>query len=604
VGDVQGERKYAVGPNSVHPKGGVYKVVSYNPVAELSSQELSKALGEWIIPEKEYTRVEACARAEHLEGDLDINALIPAGMSRQGDEYYGPHPVHGSDNGHNFWVKPAEGSWHCFRHSTGGGAWSLLAVLEGIIRCEDAVPGGLRGDLFKQTRAKAIERGLVKVPNFTKVEEGTEKPDMDAVLTFLKHKYVFKSLRDTDELFLYDAQDGIYVSGESQIKGEVEELLGSKCNTHFVKEVLDHFIRANYCDRDTFNVFTGQIPVENGLLDLVTRILEEYSPEKPWTFKLNTAYAKGADCPKFKAYLMQAQPTEDNQKLLQEYGGYIIYIGFPFHVFIVFYGQGRNGKGVFARTMEGILGKANCKGIPLEALDGSNRFQMANLWGKLLNTSSEPAHKRYFTTETFKRLTGGDMISAEKKGIQKTLDFTYQGKFIIMGNSFPRVLDNTDSFWLRMLILPWTEQFTLEKGNQIQDIEQTWLTDPEERSGILNWQLDGLDRLLEKKRFSTSKSIEETKQEFRKISDPITAFLTDECQFTGEETRKTIYSAYKDYCRSIGAIPEGPRVLAAQIEKQPGVKEGWIRVGDKSERTWRGLSLKTEIPPNSGGLLA
>jgi putative DNA primase/helicase len=254
--------------------------------------------------------------------------------------------------------------------------------------------------------------------------------------------------------------------------------------------------------------------------------------------------------------------------------------------------------------MEGILGKANCKGIPLEALDGSNRFQMANLWGKLLNTSSEPAHKRYFTTETFKRLTGGDMISAEKKGIQKTLDFTYQGKFIIMGNSFPRVLDNTDSFLLRMLILPWTEQFTLEKGNQIQDIEQTWLTDPEERSGILNWQLDGLDRLLEKKRFSTSKSIEETKQEFRKISDPITAFLTDECQFTGEETRKTIYSAYKDYCRSIGAIPEGPRVLAAQIEKQPGVKEGWIRVGDKSERTWRGLSLKTEIPPNSGGLLA
>jgi hypothetical protein len=35
-----------------------------------------------------------------------------------------------------------------------------------------------------------------------------------------------------------------------------------------------------------------------------------------------------------------------------------------------------------------------------------------------------------------------------------------------------------------------------EKEDRIPNLENTWLRDPKERSKILNWMLEGLDRLL------------------------------------------------------------------------------------------------------------
>ena len=59
--------------------------------------------------------------------------------------------MHGSTNNNNFVVHPEKNVWHCFRCQTGGGALSLIAVLEGVIQCNEAVAGGLRGDKFTET---------------------------------------------------------------------------------------------------------------------------------------------------------------------------------------------------------------------------------------------------------------------------------------------------------------------------------------------------------------------------------------------------------------------------------------------------------------------
>lgn len=59
------------------------------------------------------------------------------------DDWQGPHPKHGGTStkdakSTNFNVDPSEGVWHCFAHGTGGGALSLIAVLEGIVSCRNA----------------------------------------------------------------------------------------------------------------------------------------------------------------------------------------------------------------------------------------------------------------------------------------------------------------------------------------------------------------------------------------------------------------------------------------------------------------------------------
>jgi hypothetical protein len=176
VGEVQGPGKMVLGPGSVHPNGKVYKIVNDRPLAQVTREQLVEALKPWVIPDKEIDLAEALARQERKQSniDLDILQVVPlAGLHKQGDEYYGSHPVHGSDTGHNFWVNPSKNCWHCFRHKTGGGPLLWLAVEEGIIRCEDAGPGVLRGEVFKRVFKVAIEKGYIKEPR--RMEE-TEKP--------------------------------------------------------------------------------------------------------------------------------------------------------------------------------------------------------------------------------------------------------------------------------------------------------------------------------------------------------------------------------------------------------------------------------------------
>jgi len=59
------------------------------------------------------------------------------------DDWQGPHPKHGGTStadakSSNFNVEPGDGVWHCFAHGSGGGSLSLVAVLEGVVSCQDA----------------------------------------------------------------------------------------------------------------------------------------------------------------------------------------------------------------------------------------------------------------------------------------------------------------------------------------------------------------------------------------------------------------------------------------------------------------------------------
>jgi len=182
VGDVQGKGKMVVGPGSFHPCGLQYRIIRDLPIAKVSEDEIRQALKEWIVPE---APIEDSVKRSRREVDLlNINILDVvslAGMRRQGDEYYGSHPVHGSKTGRNFWVNPSKNVWHCFRHGVGGGPLSWVAVEDGILRCEDVGPGALRGETFKRV-LEALERRGFKIPQFIKKLEGL--PDELSVVMF------------------------------------------------------------------------------------------------------------------------------------------------------------------------------------------------------------------------------------------------------------------------------------------------------------------------------------------------------------------------------------------------------------------------------------
>lgn len=156
-----------VGANSIHPKTGLpYEIVNDVEIANVSKEDIFSALVDYLphaFEKKDY-QIEKSINLRVF----DVLKKFGVPTDYTGRQLQTSHPIHGSDNGGNFVVNEEKNVWHCFRHSSGGGAMGLIAVLEGIIDCSQAISGGLRGDNFKKTKKIAQEKyGLLDVSNRT-----------------------------------------------------------------------------------------------------------------------------------------------------------------------------------------------------------------------------------------------------------------------------------------------------------------------------------------------------------------------------------------------------------------------------------------------------
>jgi putative DNA primase/helicase len=335
------------------------------------------------------------------------------------------------------------------------------------------------------------------------------------------------------------------------------------------------------------------LAVENGLLDVETRELLKASIEEMVYFQIPVIYNKDVDSHKldnWMEFLKQVANPEDIA-LLQEWFGFCLLPDYRFHKVLWIHGDGRNGKGVFDRTIQGIIGKRNVAAVGLEELDGDHRFALCQLYGKLYNTCSEPTTNKIFRTEIFQKLTGQDPIRAELKGCNDRLEFVNCAKLTIIGNKFPKISNPTTAFKDRMIFVKFPNFFS--DKDRIANLENVWLNDPEQKSIILNWALEGLHRLIAQNSFTQTKTQKETEIEFNRVSNPPGAFIMEMgilCK-TLVTTRSANLSAYQEYCEDIGVLADAKMLTQAMNRLSPKVKEGWI-YKPKKERAWLGFGLK------------
>ena len=165
LGELQGPGSQVVGPNSIHPNGERYKVERDIPIAEITKKEVKELLGVYYQKKAE----EFNKNVTTYSSSLNITDVVSlAGMTKRGDEYQGEHPVHGSDGGMNFCVNPGKNTWHCFRCGSGGSIFEWIAVSEGIMDCDQAGKGSLRGSVFRKVLGIAKEKYGYKEPLRTK----------------------------------------------------------------------------------------------------------------------------------------------------------------------------------------------------------------------------------------------------------------------------------------------------------------------------------------------------------------------------------------------------------------------------------------------------
>ena len=412
---------------------------------------------------------------------------------------------------------------------------------------------------------------------------------LKTLINRLRTDYSFITPIDTKVLHIY--HKGIYEPfGEEWIWKLLVGKFGTTAHRQVMGEVMNQLKGGSLIRRENINAENGHLPLYNGILSLETLGMEDFSPNRIWTFKLPVWYDTKTECPKFEKFLGGIfGGAEDTIPSIQEQFGYCLYPQMPAQVSFWWYGAGANGKTQLATILEALLGKGNFTTIDLRTLE-HGRFDRGRLYGKLANIIGEPDPRVLEKSVIFKACTGGDTIYSDVKN-RDPIEFQNFAKFFIYANDYPQIADITPAFWRRVIAVDFPNVF--QGSNVVEDIGKKIAE--EELSGILNWALEGLRRLMANNwKFSHSAKEEEAKEQMMMRANPVNAFVMSECDLdvSAKTTTADLYEAYKEFCGERGMGIESMDRFGKDLSRMPRVGGGLVRRSDgKRVRGWYGIRL-------------
>lgn len=313
-------------------------------------------------------------------------------------------------------------------------------------------------------------------------------PAFDTALDLME-QYVFVTMRDTRDIYVYDDEQGIYRPERGIIAEYAQASLASKATKHVVKEIEGHIERSTFRDREQFcGVFDGQfLHVDDGWLDVEKLVLEPHTKERYSTAKLLVTYDRTAGPVEFMKVVNASLSPEYRRELLKVMGN-ILMPDTRYEKATMFIGDGHNRKGTIIKALINVVGRENCCHVsPQELAD--DRFAAAQFYNKILNAVADLKAERIGNTGRFKELVSGDVIEAQFKN-KPRFSMENHAKMLFSANEIPASSDQTNAYFRRWCIIPFYKTF--ERDPTIQER----LSTDKERAGILNLMLYGRKLLI------------------------------------------------------------------------------------------------------------
>jgi putative DNA primase/helicase len=406
----------------------------------------------------------------------------------------------------------------------------------------------------------------------------------------LKDHYNLITDIETDVLYFYN--NSLYSrNGDMILRGLISYLLGENSNPSRTKNTIYEL------HSQTIDVIPEckLIALENGYFDVKTRKLIEPTPTEFVTLKCPVRYDPNAKCPANEKFLSEVLEP-DQKPIALEFIGYCLLQEQPLNASLVLLGEGANGKSTFLNLVAALLGPENVSHATLQQLC-NGKFELAELKGKLANICDDLPGDSLKSVGNFKNLTGNAPIQAQFK-YGKPFDFWNTAKMLWACNKLPPASEDTIAFYRRFIILNFDKIFI---GKDVDTNLLEKLTTPEELSGLLNLALGALQRLLENRVFSHSKSIEETRKEYIRTADSTQAFLEEMTEISDSQEdyvrEDVLYSRYIAYC-SYHKLPKQRKAnLTISMQKiRPEAQRSQIRIGKKQRpRVWQFLKIVENV---------
>lgn len=403
-----------------------------------------------------------------------------------------------------------------------------------------------------------------------------------------------------DILLMFDPGPGILYKWNGRYWQEfAREYLENIANTHLGIEADETkvknacFLARTQCpipidrkvnDRDNF------ICIQNGMLNIDTFELVPHDPDFYCTYEIPVTLDPNSTkrCTVFETFLDRSVQDPESIAQMQEFAGYIISRDTKYEKCLFLLGPGRDGKSKFIGAMKDMVGIENVSAVSFADLE--KEFARSSLYNKMLNVSTEIGNQA-IESPYFKAITSGDPIMAAFKH-KDNFTFSPYCKLIFAGNQLPRIKDNSDALFERVLPIQFRRQFL--EGDPDRDVH---LADKlrEERSEIFYWALCGLKRLRDQGRFSESEATRELMQEFRRSNNPILCFVEENCDLSEalEIEKEVLYGKYKSYASRNGYKEVNSNTFFRELYTAKGrLRTYQARRGKARPRIVEGIALK------------
>ena len=412
------------------------------------------------------------------------------------------------------------------------------------------------------------------------------QPRFSAAMKLLDDHH-FRTLQENDVLYVYDDDQGIYEdTGEAVVRSVMTRGLEDQYSAHTMSEANDHIRGRTMISDDEMGGPEGLIAAENCVIDLEERTSRDHSPDYHFLSRLGCEFDPDADAPRFRAFLKEVVPSDTERLKLQEYAGYtLMHWALPYHKALFLVGPTASGKSTFLDTINAMLGEDTVSSLTPQQLTGE-RFAGAELYGKWANIRNDIPAATVKNTGEFKEIIGGDPMKAERKR-KDPFRFEPTAKHLYAANELPATETDDEAFYRRILLVPFPE--TIPEPERDKHLDQKLQS---ELPGVLNWAIQGLQRLMNNGGFTGDRSPGRTQDTWQKWSDSVSRFkdaAIDE-DGTDEIPKAKLYAAYLEYCRQEG-IPSDTQHSLTRGLKQEGLADGRSYIDGEQVRVFHNLGL-------------
>ena len=272
------------------------------------------------------------------------------------------------------------------------------------------------------------------------------------------------------------------------------------------------------------------------------------SPDDRMTYQLPFAFDPNAKAEKFMRFLEDVIPEKEARDVIAEYIGYIFAKHLRWEKCLVLLGSGGNGKSVLIDIITALLGEQNVCHFSLNRLCEANGYYRAELDKFLLNACSEIGIKNS-ESEMVKQLFSNDPVGA-RSPYGKPITVSNYCRFLFSANCISnKDLEQSNGYFRRFMFLQFNS--TIPEWKKNPNLAREIIE--EELSGVFNWVLEGLERILQegRKGFTYSTHIDRENKNIERNSNSVALFV-DEYNYQSSSKNykdaKTLYGQYKEYC--------------------------------------------------------